>query len=101
MGRNSAGCSRKVETKATSMVNAIKVAAGLKRNPTRSEFPGELGQRSEKSPDVWHEVNSQAGHGMSVVGPGCLAAREFVPAKNDKNSTHTRLDRSAVRDRHV
>ena len=72
------------------MVNAIKVAAGLKRNPTTiKNSAGEFGQRSDKPPDIGHEIDAQAGHRMAIMCPGCLTARELVPAKNDENSTHT------------
>ena len=46
------GCSRKVETKATTMVNAIKVAAGLKRNPKTIRIPPANSDSAARRPQI-------------------------------------------------
>jgi hypothetical protein len=52
------------------------------------DSPGKLGQRSNQPPDVRHEIDAHAAHGMSVVRPRGLSAGELMPAEDDENSTH-------------
>ena len=47
------GCSRNVETKATSMVSAINVAAGLKKNPRITKIPPANSDNAAMRPQIF------------------------------------------------
>ena len=50
-----------------------------KQNPAK-----EFRQRSEKTPDVGHERDSEIGHSVPDMRPGCLTAGQLLPPEQDK-----------------
>lgn len=44
----------------------------------------EFRQGCEKPPHIWHEADSEIGHSVSDVRPGCLTAGKLLPTEHDE-----------------